>query len=51
MQNHGPGIQSDEIWADDTSKITPKYLKTYSADLPNHPTYLVYLKKAPIECP
>jgi hypothetical protein len=43
MQNHGLGIHSD--------KNTLKYLKTYSADLPNQPKYLEYLKKALIECP
>ena len=34
MQNHGLGIHS----------IYQKYPKTYSADLPNRPKYLRYLK-------
>ena len=45
MQNHGPGIQSEKFWADCTSKNTPKYLTNYSADLPNWPKFLGYLKK------
>ena len=45
MQNHGLGIHIDKIWADSTTKNTLIYLKTYSADLPNWPKYLGYLKK------
>ena len=30
-----------EIWADSTTKNDLKYLKTYSADLPNEPKYSV----------
>ena len=36
MQNHGLGIATQN---------TLKYLATYSADLPNWPQYLGYLKK------
>ena len=35
----------DKIWADSTTKNTLKYLKTYSAHLPNRSKYLGYLKK------
>ena len=49
MQNHELGIHSDKIWAESTAKNTLKYLTTYSADLPNLPKYLGYLKKTLIE--
>ena len=45
MKNHGLEIHSDKIWADIATKNTLKYLTTYSADLPNWPKYLGYLKK------
>ena len=35
MQNHGLEIHSEKMWADITNQNTLKYLKTYSADLPN----------------
>ena len=43
MQNHRLGIHSDKIWADSNTKITTKYHKTYSANLPNQHKYLGYL--------
>ena len=46
MQNHTLGIRFDKIRADSSSQNTLKYLTTYSADLPNLPKYLGYLKKS-----
>ena len=45
MQNYKLGIHRDKIWADSTTKNTLKYLKSYSADLPNQPKYIGYFKK------
>ena len=50
MQNLRLGIQSDKIWADSTTQSTLKYLAIYSADMPNWPRYLGYLKKTLIGC-
>ena len=45
MQNHGLEIHCDKIRADSATNNTLKYLTTYSAEMPNRPKYLGYLKK------